>query len=70
VAVGTVKSSNHTKRFGFIRPEDGSQDVFLHASAVAEGVALSALKTGRKVRFDLVRGRNGKATARNLQVIS
>ena len=63
---GTVKWFNQTKGFGFIQPEDGSEDAFVHVSAV-ERSGLETLKEGQKVTFELVSGRNGRMAAENLQ---
>jgi CspA family cold shock protein len=62
---GTVKWFNPTKGFGFIEPEDGSQDAFVHISAV-ERAGMMTLREGQKVSYELVPGRNGKASAENL----
>ncbi|AHK44761.1 MULTISPECIES: cold-shock protein [Sinorhizobium/Ensifer group] len=63
---GTVKFFNTTKGFGFIAPDDGATDVFVHASAV-ERAGMSSLVEGQKVRFDIVRdARSGKSAADNL----
>ncbi len=67
MATGTVKWFNPVKGFGFIAPEDGSQDAFVHISAV-ERAGLSGLNEGQKVSFDLVEGRNGKKAAENLSI--
>ena len=64
---GTVKWFNPIKGFGFIQPDDGSKDAFVHISAV-ERAGLSSLREGQKVEFDLVPGRNGKTSAENLVV--
>ena len=64
---GTVKWFNPTKGYGFIEPEDGSKDAFVHISAV-EQAGLSTLNEGQKVEFELVPGQNGKASAENLVV--
>lgn len=68
MAQGTVKWFNPTKGYGFIEPEDGSKDAFVHISAV-ERSGLTGLAEGQKVSFDLVAGRNGKMAAENLVVI-
>ena len=67
MATGTVKWFNPTKGFGFIEPEDGSKDAFVHISAV-ERAGLSTLNEGQKVTFELVSGRDGKMAAENLSV--
>jgi len=66
VTVGTVKWFNPTKGFGFIQPEDGSKDVFVHISAV-ERSGMGSLKEGQKVQFELVKGKDGKVSADNLK---
>jgi cold shock protein len=64
---GTVKWFNSTKGFGFIQPDDASQDVFVHASAV-ERAGLRSLVEGQKVSFDIVQDkRSGKSSADNLR---
>ena len=63
---GTVKWFNSMKGYGFIQPDDGSKDVFVHISAV-ERAGLSGLQEGQKVSFDLERGQQGKVSAVNLQ---
>jgi CspA family cold shock protein len=66
MAVGTVKWFNTTKGFGFIQPEDGSKDVFVHISAV-ERSGLGSLREGQRVSFDLEAGKQGKTSATNLK---
>lgn len=66
MAKGTVKWFNAQKGFGFIQPDDGSKDVFVHISAV-ERAGLSGLNEGQKVSFELERGQQGKISASNLQ---
>ncbi len=66
MAQGTVKFFNSQKGFGFIQPEDGSKDVFVHISAV-EAAGLRSLNEGQKVTFDIVTER-GKSAAANLKV--
>jgi cold shock protein len=64
---GTVKFFNSTKGFGFITPENGGTDVFVHISAV-ERAGMRSLVEGQKVSFDVVRdNRSGKSAAENLQ---
>ena len=62
---GTVKWFNSVKGYGFISPEDGSKDAFVHISAV-ESAGLSGLQEGQKIEFELVPGRDGKSSAENL----
>jgi CspA family cold shock protein len=64
---GTVKWFNPTKGYGFIEPEGGGKDVFVHISAV-ERAGLSTLNEGQKVSFEIERGKNGKDSAGNLSV--
>ena len=66
--IGTVKFFNATKGFGFIQPDDGSNDAFVHVSAI-ERAGLSGLGEGQKVSYDLETGRNGKVSATNLQLL-
>ncbi len=68
MATGTVKWFNPAKGFGFIEPEDGSKDAFVHISAV-ERAGLSSLAEGQKVSYELQTGQNGKSSAVNLSVI-
>ena len=65
---GTVKFFNAARGFGFIEPEDGSKDAFVHISAV-ERAGLSSLSEGQKVSYDLQPGRDGKSSAENLSII-
>jgi CspA family cold shock protein len=65
MATGTVKWFNATKGFGFIEPEGGGQDAFVHISAV-ERAGMSGLREGQKVQYDLEPGRDGKSAAENL----
>ena len=67
MATGTVKWFNPTKGYGFIQPEDGSRDVFVHISAV-ERAGLGTLNEGQKVSFELMSGRDGKTSAEDLAV--
>jgi cold shock protein len=65
---GTVKWFNSQKGFGFIQPDGGGNDVFVHISAV-EQAGLSQLNENQKVSFDTETGRNGKVAAVNLKVV-
>lgn len=68
MANGTVKWFNGTKGYGFIAPEDGGNDVFVHISAV-ERAGLSGLNDNQKVTFELETGRNGKESATDLALV-
>ncbi len=68
MTTGTVKFFNATRGFGFIEPEDGSKDAFVHISAV-ERAGLSSLAEGQKVSYELQPGQNGKSSAENLSVV-
>lgn len=68
MAVGTVKFFNSTKGFGFIAPDGGGKDVFVHVSAV-ERSGMSGLADGQKVSFDLERDRQGRNSATNLKAV-
>jgi CspA family cold shock protein len=64
---GTVKWFNATKGFGFIEPEDGGKDAFVHISAV-ERAGIATLNDGQKVSYELISGRDGKEAAENIQI--
>ncbi len=68
MAKGTVKWFNATKGFGFIQPETGSKDVFLHISAL-ERAGLTHVDDGQKVTFDIESGRDGRESAANLALV-
>ena len=68
MTIGTVKFFNTAKGFGFIEPEDGSKDAFVHISAV-ERAGLRTLNEGQKVSYDLKSGQNGKMSAENLTAL-
>ncbi len=68
MATGTVKWFNSTKGFGFIAPDDGGKDVFVHISAV-ERAGLTGLQDNQKVEFDLQSGRDGRASASDLKLL-
>ena len=65
MATGTVKWFNATKGYGFIQPDDGGKDVFLHISAI-ERAGLAAPADGQKITYDLERGRDGRSSAANV----
>lgn len=64
--IGTVKFFNTDKGFGFISPEDGGQDSFVHISAV-QNAGMRTLEKDQRVSYEIEVGRNGKASAVNLQ---
>lgn len=66
MSVGTVKWFNAQKGYGFIQPDDGSKDVFVHISAV-EMAGLGSLHEGQKISFNVERGQQGKVSATNLK---
>lgn len=66
MAMGTVKWFNPTKGYGFIQPDNGGKDVFVHISAV-ENAGFTSLAEGAKVSFDVVNNR-GKDSAENLRI--
>ena len=68
MATGTVKWLNPTKGYGFIAPDDGGKDAFVHISAV-ERAGMSTLREGHKVSYELTPGRNGKESAEDLQAL-
>ena len=68
MANGTVKWFNGQKGYGFIQPDEGGADVFVHISAV-EQAGMQALQEGQKVSFETERGRNGKLAAIDLRAL-
>jgi len=66
MTIGTVKWFNSQKGYGFIQPEDGSKDVFVHISAV-ERAGMSHLNEGQRLSFELERGQQGKTSAVDLK---
>ncbi|HLB14859.1 MAG TPA: cold-shock protein [Burkholderiales bacterium] len=66
MSTGTVKFFNATKGFGFIRPDDGSKDVFVHISAV-ERAGLGSISESQKLSYDVEQGNDGKSSAVNLK---
>ena len=69
MTTGTVKWFNSAKGYGFISPDDGSMDAFVHISAV-ERAGLLGLTEGQRIEFELQRGQNGKSSAENLKAVS
>ncbi len=68
MANGTVKWFNATKGFGFIQPEEGGNDVFVHISAV-EAAGLRTLNDNQKISYDIEPDRRGRNSAANLKVL-
>ncbi|WP_041796064.1 cold-shock protein [Pararhodospirillum photometricum] len=68
MSTGTVKWFNITKGYGFIEPDDGSNDVFVHITAVQQA-GMDSLREGQKVAFELERGRTGKMAAAGLKAL-
>jgi len=66
MATGTVKWFNATKGFGFIQPDNGGPDAFVHISAV-ERAGLDNLREGERIQYELVRGKTGKSSAEGLK---
>ena len=66
---GIVKFFNTNKGFGFIEPEDGSKDAFVHITAL-ERAGITGLAEGQKVTYELEEGRDGKTSATNIQIVS
>lgn len=65
---GTVKWFNPTRGYGFIEPEDGSKDAFVHITAV-QRAGLATLREGQKIEYELVPGDQGRSSAENLVVL-
>ena len=68
MANGTVKWFNATKGFGFIAPDDGGKDIFVHISAV-ERAGLTGLNDNQKISYDLQAGRDGRESAADLKLL-
>lgn len=68
MTTGTVKWFNPTKGYGFIEPDDGSKDAFVHISAV-QRAGLQTLSEGQKVSFELRAGKNGKTAAEDITLV-
>jgi CspA family cold shock protein len=69
MATGTVKWFNSTKGYGFIQPDAGGKDVFLHVSAL-ERAGLNAIADGQKVSYELESGRDGRTSAGSISLMS
>jgi len=68
MATGTVKWFNYKKRFGFIEPEDGGADIFVHISAV-KAANIDRLEEGQQVEYDLEKADNGKDCAADIKLV-
>jgi CspA family cold shock protein len=68
MSTGTVKWFNAKKGYGFIQPDDGSKDVFVHVSAV-ERSGIGNLNEGQKISYEVQKGQQGKLSAENLQSV-
>ena len=68
MSTGTVKWFNATKGYGFIEPEEGGNDVFVHISAV-ERAGMQSLREGQKVEFEIAPGRDGRSSAEDLKAL-
>ncbi len=68
MTIGTVKFFNADRGYGFISPEDGSKDAFVHISAM-ERAGISSLSEGQKVEYEVQPGRDGKSSAENLKLV-
>jgi len=68
MATGTVKWFNTTKGYGFIAPDDGGKDIFVHISAV-EKAGLKSLNDNQKIAYELQSGRDGRSSASDLRIL-
>ncbi len=68
MATGTVKWFNPGKGFGFVAPEDGGKDVFIHISAL-EKAGINGLAEGQKIEYQLAPGRDGRTSAENVRLV-
>ena len=66
--IGTVKWFNPAKGFGFISPDDGGKDAFVHISAV-ERAGMAGLQEGQRIEYELQEGQNGKSSAEDLKAV-
>ncbi len=68
MAIGTVKFFNTTRGFGFIAPDDGGKDVFVHVSAL-ESAGIPTINEGQKLEYEIATGRDGRTSAENLKLV-
>jgi len=68
MATGTVKWFNTTKGFGFIAPDDGGNDIFVHISAV-EAAGMTGLADNQKISYEMIEGRDGRSSAGDLKLL-
>jgi CspA family cold shock protein len=68
MATGTVKWFNTAKGYGFIQPDDGGKDIFVHITAV-QAAGMQGLQDNQKVAFELIDGRDGRKSAGNLKLL-
>ena len=68
MAIGTVKFFNTTRGFGFIAPDDGGKDVFVHVSAL-ERAGIPSVAEGQKLEYELATGRDGRTSAENVKLV-
>ena len=68
MATGTVKWFNQTKGYGFIAPDDGGKDIFVHISAV-EAAGLRGLNDDQKIQYEMISGRDGRESAGDLVLL-
>ncbi|HSS64952.1 MAG TPA: cold-shock protein [Gammaproteobacteria bacterium] len=68
MATGTVKWFNPSKGYGFIQPEDGGKDVFVHISAL-ERAGIKTVKEGQRLEFELAPGRDGRTAAEEIKLL-